>query len=88
MSSEPCRVDRHKQSAGPQDAPGAASVAFVSGADDEPRRTQLANVAQRGAVSGEGVFDRGESADFGGETGLERSSGVGGWKRVRACEKL
>jgi len=88
LSSESCRVDRHKQSVGPQDAPEAACGAAVLGADKEPRRTQLANVGQRGAVSGEGVFDRGESADFGGETGLERSSGVGGWKRVRACEKL
>ena len=68
--------------------PEVACVAFVSGTGNAPRRTQLANVAQRGAVSGEGVFDRGESADFGGETGLERSSGVGGWKRVLTCEKL
>ena len=46
------------------------------------------NVARFLARGVEGAFERGERADFGGETGLERSNGVGGWKRVLTCEKL
>ena len=38
---------------------------LFSGVDDEPRRTQLANVGQRGAVSGEGMIECGERTDLG-----------------------